>query len=155
MIGRPVDVAEGPDGALYVSDDYAGSIYRVAWPGAAAGAAAPRPGGAGTRPSAGASSSASGEAARATAAARAAAKDSSAALARGAAVWAGHPCAACHEPGKGGSGVVTRPLKGLAKKYTDDSLAAYLRAPNPPMPAFPLSDAERSDLALYLLSRFP
>ena len=41
VIGRPVDVAEGPDGAIYVSDDYAGAIYRVAW--GAAGAAAPRP----------------------------------------------------------------------------------------------------------------
>jgi glucose/arabinose dehydrogenase len=30
VIGRPVDVAEGPDGALYVSDDYAGAVYRVA-----------------------------------------------------------------------------------------------------------------------------
>src|SRR5262245_23427510 len=31
VIGRPVDVAEGPDGAFYVSDDYAGAIYRVAF----------------------------------------------------------------------------------------------------------------------------
>ena len=31
MIGRPVDVAEGPDGAFYVSDDFAGAIYRIAW----------------------------------------------------------------------------------------------------------------------------
>lgn len=30
VIGRPVAVAEGPDGALYISDDYAGVIYRVA-----------------------------------------------------------------------------------------------------------------------------
>lgn len=29
LIGRPVDVAEGPDGSIYVSDDYAGVIYRV------------------------------------------------------------------------------------------------------------------------------
>lgn len=29
VIGRPVDVAEGPDGALYVSDDFSGSIYRI------------------------------------------------------------------------------------------------------------------------------
>jgi glucose/arabinose dehydrogenase len=29
VIGRPVDVVEGPDGAFYVSDDYAGVIYRV------------------------------------------------------------------------------------------------------------------------------
>jgi glucose/arabinose dehydrogenase len=28
-VGRPVDVVEGPDGAAYVSDDYAGSVYRV------------------------------------------------------------------------------------------------------------------------------
>jgi glucose/arabinose dehydrogenase len=33
VIGRPVDVAEGPDGAFYVSDDYAGVIYRVEWVG--------------------------------------------------------------------------------------------------------------------------
>jgi glucose/arabinose dehydrogenase len=30
VIGRPVDVAQGPDGGFYVSDDYAGAIYRVA-----------------------------------------------------------------------------------------------------------------------------
>ena len=29
VIGRPVDVREGPDGALYVSDDFAGAVYRV------------------------------------------------------------------------------------------------------------------------------
>jgi glucose/arabinose dehydrogenase len=29
--GRPVDVAVGPDGALYVSDDFTGSIYRIAY----------------------------------------------------------------------------------------------------------------------------
>jgi glucose/arabinose dehydrogenase len=33
VIGRPVDVAEGPDGAFYVSDDYAGRIYRASWRG--------------------------------------------------------------------------------------------------------------------------
>lgn len=31
--GRPVDVAEGPDGAFYVSDDFDGKIYRVEWIG--------------------------------------------------------------------------------------------------------------------------
>jgi glucose/arabinose dehydrogenase len=29
VVGRPVDLAEGPDGAIYLSDDYAGSIYRI------------------------------------------------------------------------------------------------------------------------------
>lgn len=31
VIGRPVDVADGPDGAVYASDDYAGSIYKVVY----------------------------------------------------------------------------------------------------------------------------
>jgi glucose/arabinose dehydrogenase len=29
IIGRPAFVTEGPDGAIYVSDDYAGVVYRV------------------------------------------------------------------------------------------------------------------------------
>jgi glucose/arabinose dehydrogenase len=29
LIGRPVDVVEAGDGAIYVSDDYAGVIYRL------------------------------------------------------------------------------------------------------------------------------
>jgi glucose/arabinose dehydrogenase len=29
IIGRPAFVTEGPDGAIYVSDDYAGVIYRI------------------------------------------------------------------------------------------------------------------------------
>ena len=33
VIGRPVDVAEGPDGALYVSDDYTGAVYRIEYAG--------------------------------------------------------------------------------------------------------------------------
>jgi glucose/arabinose dehydrogenase len=28
--GRPVDAVPGPDGALYISDDTAGAIYRLA-----------------------------------------------------------------------------------------------------------------------------
>jgi len=29
VLGRPVGLAEGPDGSIYISDDYAGVIYRV------------------------------------------------------------------------------------------------------------------------------
>lgn len=31
--GRPVAPAVGPDGALYLSDDRAGLVYRITWPG--------------------------------------------------------------------------------------------------------------------------
>jgi len=33
IIGRPAGVVEGPDGAIYVSDDYAGVIYRITYKG--------------------------------------------------------------------------------------------------------------------------
>ncbi len=36
-LGRPVDVAELPDGSLLVSDDHAGALYRITWSGAAPG----------------------------------------------------------------------------------------------------------------------
>jgi glucose/arabinose dehydrogenase len=32
-LGRPVDIAEMPDGSLLVSDDYAGAIYRISYAG--------------------------------------------------------------------------------------------------------------------------
>jgi glucose/arabinose dehydrogenase len=139
VIGRPVDVAEGPDGAVYVSDDLAGSIYRIAWNGGAA-----------ARGSAAAPPAATGEPAS-TSVSRA----SAAAIVRGERIYRDHPCASCHEPGQAVKGVVARPLSKLSKRYTPESLAGYLRTPNPPMPAFPLSDRERADLAAYLLERHP
>ena len=30
-LGRPVDVAQLPDGSILVSDDYAGAIYRISY----------------------------------------------------------------------------------------------------------------------------
>jgi glucose/arabinose dehydrogenase len=83
VIGRPVDVAEGPDGAVYVSDDYAGAVYRIAHGAAALARAEP-------------------------AAAAGGARD-------------GDP----------------------------------LAAPTPPMPAFPVSEQERRDLAVALTEQHP
>ena len=40
-LGRPVDVAQLPDGSLLVSDDFAGAIYRISYEGPVVGAAAP------------------------------------------------------------------------------------------------------------------
>jgi len=51
--------------------------------------------------------------------------------------------------------MVPRPLGHLSRRYTAESLAAYLRTPNPPMPAADMSDAERLDLSRYLLWRYP
>lgn len=43
VIGRPVDIAEGPDGDFYVSDDFSGSIYRLAYVGTAVASRIGRP----------------------------------------------------------------------------------------------------------------
>jgi len=29
LLGRPAGIAQGPDGAIFIADDYAGVIYRV------------------------------------------------------------------------------------------------------------------------------
>ncbi len=138
VIGRPVDVAQGPDGSVYVSDDYAGSVYRVDWP-----SRAPKQ----VSGSAGREARAGGPEGE---------KESAPAevVARGRALWERHGCATCHEAKAAAAGMVTRPLAGLSRRYDAGSLAAYLRAPQPPMPAFDLGDGERRDLAAFLLDRY-
>jgi len=134
VIGRPVDVAEAADGTLYVSDDYAGVVYRVGrdTPRAAAPAAeapAPRDG-----PAAGAAHGAAGD------------------PTRGAALYEAHACYGCHETGRAEAGVLPVPLEDLGERYDAAALADFFLAPTPPMPAFPFSDAERRDLAAHLLA---
>ncbi len=136
VYGRPVDAAVGADGALYVSDDYTGAIYRIAYGAPArAGGAPPTPTPAGD-PLAGLAP-----------AARAAAS------ARGAALWNAHDCRTCHVAGQA-AGTAYRPLAHLAARYTIDSLAAFLRTPQSPMPVYPFDDQQRRDLAVYLLEQY-
>jgi glucose/arabinose dehydrogenase/cytochrome c553 len=164
VIGRPVDVAEGPDGAIYVSDDYAGAIYRITPPGDGG----PRPVASEAMRSPGASpQAAEGGAQRAEgersqqlegeriSSGRAAAQpptDAASARLRGLALWEANGCARCHDPTRAQAGVVPVPLAGLAARYDVEGLRAFLAAPTPPMPAFPLDDAERRDLAVFLLA---
>jgi len=139
VIGRPVDVAEGPDGAFYVSDDYAGVVYRVAFEGGGARGSAAAP----ARREISGDPLGSLDAAERTARA-----------ARGESLYQAHACAACHgaEPPPG---VVAKPLAGLAGRHDLASLEALLATPTPPMPALPLSPVERRDLAVYLFERHP
>jgi glucose/arabinose dehydrogenase len=141
VYGRPVDVAVGPDGAAYVSDDFTGSVYRVAY-----GAAVPLPGAAG-----GASTAAGSTAGDPLA--KLSPEERSAAVARVRALWEANKCVACH--GAGQSGPNHRALGALAGKYTIDALARYFVAPQPPMPAYPLTEEQRRDLAVYVLATYP
>jgi glucose/arabinose dehydrogenase len=141
VIGRPVDVAEGPDGAVYVSDDYGGMIYRVTHgPGARAAVpgnpSPPIPGLPGDPDPA----TTPGEPERA---------------ARGEALYEELRCFGCHESERADPGIVALPLVDLHGRYGRRDLDALLRTPPPPMPDFELSDAQRSDLSAFLLARDP
>jgi glucose/arabinose dehydrogenase len=138
VIGRPVDVAEAADGTIFVSDDYAGAIYRVA-------------------------ASAAGAAARTAATVRARPGDPLAALgseerdaadARGERHWSELGCAGCHVPEQADPGVVPVALRELGQRYDVEALTAFLSTPTPPMPAVALDGTARRDLAIHLLRRF-
>ncbi len=135
VTGRPVDVAVGQDGAIYVSDDYTGAVYRVA-AGEPAERRTPRR-----------DSSRSGSASLATLPAA----ERSRRMQRGRALWERHACAGCHEAEQATPGVVPFPLAQLGQRYVLGELEAYLAAPTPPMPAPPLDAEQRRDLAVYLL----
>jgi len=140
VAGRPVDVAEGPDGTLFVSDDYGGVVYRVKRSDGARGGAAPAP--------------AAEAAARPDPLAALAPGERTERAARGEAHWGALGCAGCHVAEQAGPGVVSVPLQELASRHDLAGLTAFLAAPTPPMPAVALAENERGDLAVYLLERF-
>lgn len=135
VIGRPVDIAESPAGELFVSDDYAGAVYRV-WHGedddAGSAAAALRTPDASTNPLAGIS-----------------AQDITDATARATPLMARFACVSCHAPGT----PMGEKMLSVAERYTAETLAAYFVTPRPPMPVYPLTPEDRRALAIHLLSR--
>lgn len=137
VIGRPVDVTEGPDEAVYISDDYAGVIYRVARGAASAGSAP-------------AAASTPGNDERLAALSE---PQKQTLAAQGRALYQRYRCGNCHEAGMAGGFRTVRPLDHVKERYTVEKLQAFLATPTPPMPVFPLSDSEREAVAVYLLTR--
>lgn len=134
--GRPVDVAQGPDGAIYISDDYAGAIYRVTYTGGRATDIAAL---ADLAPASRLDAAPPGWLASA---------DLAALSTRGAELYALHDCGACHERGEN-----PKLLQGLAGRLGYTAVDEILREPPSPMPVFPLSVQERRALAVHLLTR--
>ncbi len=133
--GRPVDVAQGPDGAIYISDDYAGAIYRVTY---------------------GARDTAWSPPASTPAASRLdptppdwlAGADLPAMAERGAALYGFHGCRSCHEEGEN-----PKLLTRLQDRLGYNAVIDVLKAPQSPMPVFPLDEAQQRELAVFLLNR--
>lgn len=136
VIGRPVEMAYGPDGAIYISDDYAGVVYKVGWGDMAV----------------------PGFAMEDTPLADPLAVYDSMTIAElagtGAGLFDANGCASCHIPGEAGEGVQVKELVGLDVRYDVASLEVLFAAPPGPMPAFDLSDQEAQALAVYLLTEF-
>lgn len=131
--GRPVDVAQGPDGAIYISDDYAGAIYRIRYgkgPGNAAAFALPAVSKLDKAPPAWLAEA-----------------NLAAMTERGAQLYQQHQCASCHEQGEN-----PKLLDELALRLGYAAVIATLEAPQSPMPLFPLSGEEKKSLAVFLLS---
>lgn len=136
-IGRPADVAEGPEGSIFVSDDLRGAIYRIT------------PGGSGS-----ATITAPRSSNRPRYDASAVSRDArQQALATGPATMDAEGCLTCHvsTPGDEPGAVV---LTDLAEDYTLDELVDYLARPNPPMPAYEADTTALRQLAIYLLDTY-
>ncbi|MCA9505017.1 MAG: PQQ-dependent sugar dehydrogenase [Spirochaetaceae bacterium] len=145
VIGRPVDVIEAGDGRFYVSDDYAGVIYRMAPQSAAEAARASESGGFFDRFRTGSSDDRTDPLAALPAA------DRRALASRGASLFDELACGTCHVAAQAEAGAVVKPLRELAGRYTLDALTAYFLTPQSPMPIFDLPEADRRALAVHLL----
>jgi hypothetical protein len=138
ITGRPVDVAQGPDGAIYVSDDYAGAIYRVAYQKSSAGPTTPTL----VLPTVNRLDKQLPQWLEDA--------DLTQMANRGSELYQRYGCSTCHEQGNN-----PVRLDGLAQRLGYGAVIDTLKAPQSPMPVFPLSDMERRELAVYLLQREP
>ena len=144
VIGRPVDVAEGPDGAIYVSDDYADVIYRVRLAENAGDAATGGP-----------ALPASAPKFEGDPLAALAPDVRSEQTARGRTLFDEQACGSCHRAGQATEGVVVKRLEGLSERYDIETLTRFFLTPTPPMPVVALGEADRRALAIYLLEQHP
>jgi mono/diheme cytochrome c family protein len=133
--GRPSDVTEGRDGAFYISDDFADVIYRVAFGEEQAGF-------------------------EVKLAKKFSAKETLATLneqnpgdlsRQGLQLYKQFQCVGCHQD----DAPELKTLEGLGAKYDLETLSATLEKPKAPMPLFPMNDAQRRAVSVYLIERYP
>jgi glucose/arabinose dehydrogenase len=139
VIGRPAEVTEGSDGAIYVADDYAGAVYRVVY-------------GRGEGVLGGKEFAASERASYARDALDPGVIE--AAKRAGVSHFDALGCAECHVDAMASAENLVV-LQGLASRYSVASLTRYLAAPRAPMPPVTLAEADRRELAIYLLETHP
>jgi len=139
VYGRPADVEQGPDGAIYVADDYTGVIYRVGTDDKA--------GGINDIPEV--KSTVSSVLANADQAI----KDQW--LTDGKVLYGDRVCASCHAAQQGKAAPLVKALDGIGERFGFDGLVKLLETPPGNMPDPELTADERAALAYYLLQEYP
>ena len=147
--GRPVDTAFGPDGALYVSDDYAGAVYRIAYDGSTATGKAPSAAQPAVSSQTPTEKHPPGTAVVSTAE-KAGLPDGHAEAGKD--LYRGKGCAGCHGTGPGATAAV--PLQNLSR-YAPEEIAAILTSPPGNMPSYRFEPQQLADLATYLRQTYP
>jgi glucose/arabinose dehydrogenase len=135
--GRPVDITQGSDGAFYISDDYAGAIYRITY-GETAGQsdelALPQPRQKkirlDTTPPEWLQSA-----------------DLPTMASAGLQLYKKYECATCHEDGENPVS-----LYKLGSRLGYNAIIDTLQSPQAPMPIFPLTELQQRELAVFLLN---
>jgi len=135
VIGRPVDIVQGLDGAIYISDDYSGTIYRIGWGDIVVASPIEN------------SKQMNDPLTSLSEIERAAF------IAEGADLYSANECAACHDPLMAPLGVQVKRLSNLKERYDIEALAKLLEVPPGPMPRPDITREERKALAVYLLSK--
>jgi len=135
IIGRPTDVAQGLDGAIYVSDDYAGAIYRLNYEGADADSSG--------------LVLASKNKLDQQPPQWLADADLVAMADNGEQLFQQYSCQTCHGDQKGQVS-----FSGLSQRLGYGAVITALKEPQANMPVYPLTQDERRALAVYLKSRY-
>ncbi|MEH6592079.1 MAG: PQQ-dependent sugar dehydrogenase [Halioglobus sp.] len=135
IIGRPVDVAQGADGAIYISDDYAGAIYRIV-PGAGTNEAFVLP----TEPA---------EVFELLTPEWLENAEVDTLSQRGAVLFEQYACNSCHNPDTS-TGKLN--LAKINQRLQYDDVINKLDQPTAPMPRFELDDSDRQALAVFLIN---
>jgi mono/diheme cytochrome c family protein len=68
---------------------------------------------------------------------------------RGEELYQRHECASCHERGEN-----PKLLTGLSERLGYKAVIEALKAPQSPMPIYPLSESQQRELAVFLLSSY-
>lgn len=131
IIGRPVDIAQNSHGVLYVSDDYAGVIYRIGY---------------GEAPSEEVEITQNGVGFELNKPSWLTAENADNYAGKGEELYKKYYCEGCHKAGQGRMKLTT-----IDQRLQYQQVIDQLTDPRAPMPKYPLSEDDKKSLAVWLM----